>query len=129
MAPLENIPDKKKDWHPGSDEQVLDLVHPSLFPLVYGHSRILPRSAVGIQDCLEACGRGEIIPIPSDEEVKDPRRLATRYRFMDDGNNPKAWSKKYQWLPSEFQIPPDGDDVRYVAYLTGLIISHTVSQH
>ena len=28
---LENVPEDEKDWHPGSNEQVLDLVHPSLF--------------------------------------------------------------------------------------------------
>lgn len=112
VVPLENVPDKKKDWHPGSDEQVLDLVHPSLFPLVYGRSRILPSRVVGIQDCLEACGEGEIVPIPSDGEIKDPQRHATRYTYMSDGNFQKAWSKKYQWLPSEFEVPPDSDDVR-----------------
>ncbi|MEU9580010.1 DUF4246 domain-containing protein [Streptomyces chilikensis] len=31
---LEEVPDAQKDWHPGSDGQVLDLVHPSLFCLV-----------------------------------------------------------------------------------------------
>ncbi|WP_190092771.1 DUF4246 domain-containing protein [Streptomyces melanogenes] len=31
---LEQVPDAEKDWHPGSDNQVLDLVHPSLFCLV-----------------------------------------------------------------------------------------------
>ncbi|MFD3992873.1 DUF4246 domain-containing protein [Streptomyces sp. NPDC058583] len=31
---LEQVPDADKDWHPGSDGQVLDLVHPSLFCLV-----------------------------------------------------------------------------------------------
>ncbi|MFF7300054.1 DUF4246 family protein [Streptomyces sp. NPDC008265] len=31
---LEEVPDAEKDWHPGSDGQVLDLVHPSLFCLV-----------------------------------------------------------------------------------------------
>eukprot|EP00892_Ulva_mutabilis_P004379 jgi/Ulvmu1/2312/UM013_0160.1 len=36
LKPLEDVPDGQKDWHPGSDQQVLDLVHPSLFPLVYG---------------------------------------------------------------------------------------------
>jgi len=30
------IPKGLKDWHPGSEEQVWDLVHPSLFPLIYG---------------------------------------------------------------------------------------------
>ncbi|MFF0741300.1 DUF4246 domain-containing protein [Streptomyces sp. NPDC004111] len=35
---LEEVPEDEKDWHPGSDGQVLDLVHPSLFCLVNGVS-------------------------------------------------------------------------------------------
>ncbi|MCY0936831.1 DUF4246 domain-containing protein [Streptomyces sp. H34-S4] len=31
---LEQVPETERDWHPGSDGQVLDLVHPSLFCLV-----------------------------------------------------------------------------------------------
>lgn len=31
---LEEVPEDEKDWHPGSEGQVLDLVHPSLFCLV-----------------------------------------------------------------------------------------------
>ncbi|MFI8191656.1 DUF4246 domain-containing protein [Streptomyces sp. NPDC085946] len=31
---LEQVPEEEQDWHPGSDGQVLDLVHPSLFCLV-----------------------------------------------------------------------------------------------
>ncbi|GAA5848984.1 hypothetical protein JCM8547_006404 [Rhodosporidiobolus lusitaniae] len=31
-----NPPFEEPDWHPGSNEQVLDLLHPSLFPLRYG---------------------------------------------------------------------------------------------
>ncbi|MFF8934550.1 DUF4246 domain-containing protein [Streptomyces paradoxus] len=31
---LEEVPEEDVDWHPGSDGQVLDLVHPSLFCLV-----------------------------------------------------------------------------------------------
>ncbi|WP_460807529.1 DUF4246 domain-containing protein [Micromonospora zhanjiangensis] len=36
---LEEVPEAERDWHPGSDEQVLDLVHPSLFCLVRQVSR------------------------------------------------------------------------------------------
>ncbi len=36
---LEDVPDAERDWHPGSDGQVLDLIHPSLFCLVRGVSR------------------------------------------------------------------------------------------
>ena len=35
---LERIPEAEQDWHPGSEGQVLDLVHPSLFCLVRGVS-------------------------------------------------------------------------------------------
>lgn len=31
---LEEVPEAERDWHPGSDGQVLDLVHPSLYCLV-----------------------------------------------------------------------------------------------
>ncbi|WP_345528892.1 DUF4246 domain-containing protein [Streptomyces showdoensis] len=31
---LEEVPEEERDWHPGSEGQVLDLVHPSLFCLV-----------------------------------------------------------------------------------------------
>ena len=32
---LEQVGEAHKDWHPGSDGKVLDLVHPSLFSLIY----------------------------------------------------------------------------------------------
>nr|WP_307613641.1 DUF4246 domain-containing protein [Nocardia caishijiensis] len=35
---LEDVPSTELDWHPGSDEQVLDLVHPSMYCLVRGVS-------------------------------------------------------------------------------------------
>jgi len=47
------------DWHPKSNGQVLDLVHPSLFPLVYGRSRILEDGAeMTLDNCLSFCGQG-----------------------------------------------------------------------
>ena len=48
VKPLEDIHHSRRDWHPGSNETVLDLVHPSLFPLVYGQSRILPDAATSL---------------------------------------------------------------------------------
>ncbi|MEV6769012.1 DUF4246 domain-containing protein [Nocardia sp. NPDC051030] len=36
---VEEVPEAEWDWHPGADEQVLDLVHPSLFCFVRGVSR------------------------------------------------------------------------------------------
>jgi len=35
VSKLEDVPEADKDWHPNSNDLVLDLVHPSLYPLVY----------------------------------------------------------------------------------------------
>ena len=39
---LEDVPEANKDWHPNSDDLVLDLVHPSLYPLVYRLTIVAP---------------------------------------------------------------------------------------
>lgn len=94
IYPLENDPDREKDWHPGSEGQVLDLVHPSLYPLVYGQTRVLANETIGLDDCMKRCGDGDVILAPSKEAE----------------NN--AWSQKFQWLPSEFELPKGVDDVK-----------------
>ncbi|KAF8601416.1 hypothetical protein BDV93DRAFT_545903, partial [Ceratobasidium sp. AG-I] len=59
VSKLENVPDSEKDWHPRSNEQVLDLVHPSLYPVVYGRTLAYPDGPNG-QDLPEPV----IVPIP-----------------------------------------------------------------
>ncbi|GAO13647.1 hypothetical protein UVI_02017540 [Ustilaginoidea virens] len=93
---LEEVPDDEKDWHPGSDRKVLDLVHPSLYPLTYGRSRILPAKEINAQDCLDHAGSGEIIPRP---DAGDLQRWG----------NEEAFSCNYQWLPSNVAIGQEGD--------------------
>jgi hypothetical protein len=95
VIPLEDIPVREKDWHPGSDEKVLDLVHPSLFPLVYGRSRILPDSLVGLDDCIRRCGEGMTVPVPSDEDANQQEE-------------PGSYSKKFQWLPCDVDVSGNG---------------------
>ena len=64
------IPEKSKDWHPGSDQKVWDLVHPSLFPLVYGRTRILSEGeTTTLEDCIQRCGQGKVTVIPTTEET------------------------------------------------------------
>jgi Protein of unknown function (DUF4246) len=66
IAPLELVPDSQKDWHPGSDEQVLDLVHPSLFPLIYGVTRRLREPMPpGLNSWKQYVGLGDTVPVPS----------------------------------------------------------------
>ena len=69
VFPLEDVPEKDKDWHPGSHGKVLDLVHPSIYPLVYGQSKILPSETCGVEDCLSWIGKGQTVPKIEDEGV------------------------------------------------------------
>ena len=98
--PLEEIPPQLKDWHPGSDGKVLDLVHPSLFPLIYGRSKILPYGKVGLLDCLQRSGEGVTVPVSIQEDIflGQPNRY---YNYDVDVLPQNAWSYNYQWLPCD----------------------------
>jgi hypothetical protein len=107
-APLENVPDVYYDWHPGSDYIVLDLVHPSLFPVVYGRTRILKDSLVGLEDCVQRCGEGETLKVPPSEEAQ-----LGKYRSWGglSGNILQdEFSRKFQWLPCEVRF--EGNKVK-----------------
>jgi hypothetical protein len=78
VLPLENISDGEKDWHPRTDNQVLNLVHPSLYPIVY--------------DCTLS---------------KDPQ-TGERKALQPPGLDKYSISQEFQWLPSDFRIAEDG---------------------
>ncbi|RXW11956.1 hypothetical protein EST38_g13899 [Candolleomyces aberdarensis] len=105
---LEDVPASQKDWHPGSDGKVLDLVHPSLFPLVYGKSKVLPVGSrvTTLEDCIKRCGEGDVLT------------AQTSNRLPDD--NP--WSDKFQWLPCEVDI--SGEKPRILTYVNNLHPEH-----
>lgn len=90
-ALFENVADEDKDWHPGSKDQVLDLVHPSLWPLIYGRSRILLNKTITVDNCLDHCGMGEVAPVLAPEEAE---------KENTEGN----YSGKFQWLPCDVSI-------------------------
>lgn len=102
VALLENIPDDQKDYHPGTDQKVLDLVHPSLFPLVYGRSRILHDKSIGLEDCLGTTGQGEILRVPEDAGG--------------------LYSRKFQWLPCDVELSStEGEpECRITSYINNL---------
>ncbi|KAH7068434.1 hypothetical protein BKA63DRAFT_536755 [Paraphoma chrysanthemicola] len=99
------------DWHPNSDDMVQDLVHPSMYPLVYGRTRVFSEECVGIND---AVGRwaGKGIVIPKDEVARNAR---PRY----DELPPEYWSETYQWLPANVAFQDDGS-VRFTSYINNL---------
>ncbi|KAJ3404063.1 hypothetical protein CcCBS67573_g04614 [Chytriomyces confervae] len=102
-AQLEQESLQKKKWHEGSNEQVLDLVHPSDYPLVYGSSkqRRNPLSPLGLNT------------------IKPPEgmRSSARQRF---GASPDDVSQKFQWLPSEFKVDAETGKVTIRSYINNL---------
>ncbi|BGP63401.1 hypothetical protein NBRC10512_000259 [Rhodotorula toruloides] len=85
-----NPPFGEPDWHPRSNEHVLDLVHPSLFPLVYGKSLVL-----------EADGKG------------------TKTAEAPSKGHWDHLSEKYAWLPSDFDVDVEGN-VTILSYINNL---------
>ncbi|OGM51382.1 hypothetical protein ABOM_000381 [Aspergillus bombycis] len=106
---LEDVPGHLKDWHPGSDEKVLDLLHPSLFPLIYGRSRALPYGTVPLDDCARFTGEGEVV----DPEYDGHQKLSQR----SEGSLPE-WGS-FQWLPSNVEFDKDGIP-KIVSYINNL---------
>ena len=81
MAPLEAVPDSEKDCHSGSDGLVLNLVHPALYPVVYGRTM----------------GK---LPGSDTAAILGPPAI--------EGANPRFVSKHFQFLPSDFSVDDDG---------------------
>ncbi|CAN8101818.1 unnamed protein product [Discula destructiva] len=106
LQPLLDQPDEKKDWHPNSQGQVLDLVHPSLFPLVFGQTQVLMD--------------GGKVPLNADS--------ASSFEGAKVAPQPPARhlsSNKFQWLPSEVAFVEDADtDVQITSYINNLHPKH-----
>lgn len=107
---LEDVPEAQKDWHPGSNKQVLDLVHPSLFPVVYGKTRVLNEGEADITPAnlhpsLDTCHKCPVFNFKTDLNKND----------VDD----YAISLKYQWLPTPFAVDESGS-VSVASYINNL---------
>ena len=102
VVSIEDVPVRYQDFHPGSDEKVIDLVHPSLFPLVYGRSRILPESLLNLDDCIKRCGEGTRLATPSENEATLDRKSEYDRRWVEDSMKP--YSLKFQWLPCNVEL-------------------------
>lgn len=115
-APLENLLDK--DWHPGSDEKVVDLVHPSLFPLVYGRSRALPSGRVCLKGCEDFIGKGELVAKADESE----HLINEQFRWeglWDDRKRNNYWSRDFQWLPCEVAFL-ENNEIEITSYINNL---------
>lgn len=99
ISPLEQVPTRHRDWYPDSKGWILNLVDPSLFPLVYGQSRILTDKLTTLDDFVEKCGEGFVIPVPLDDDD-------------DDEREPCPFSKKFQWLPCDVNVSDEHGNPR-----------------
>jgi len=96
-----NIPDRLRDWHPGSDEKVWDLVHPSLYPLVYGQTKVLRNwEMTMLDDCIKRSGEGVPADIPPTDQTFEHAPIG-HWSFL---RSDPPYSAKFQWLPCEVDI-------------------------
>ena len=106
---LEDVPELEKDWHPRSKGQVLDLVHPSLFPLVYGKTLVLHSGKVPMEDAVLYCGKGGHVPKPMPTQLKHE---AADFELV-------LYSDRFQWLPCQVDLLDDGS-VKITSYINNL---------
>ncbi|KAL4884947.1 hypothetical protein BJY04DRAFT_214830 [Aspergillus karnatakaensis] len=105
VIPLEDVPEEQRDYHPGSDGKVVDLVHPSLFPLVFGRTRVIPDRVLALDDALKNTEECEVLPVPDDSDcppVKSTGGWGSR------SLHPNAFSTKFQWLPCDVEYTKEG---------------------
>lgn len=119
IRPLEDIPAGRKDWQPNSDEQVFNLVHPSLWPLIYGRTKVLTDRVIGVEDCLAHCGMGTVLPKPLQTEL-ETCRIGKTFRRNDDDTRIVALSKKFQWLPCDVCLDSATGNARIASYINNL---------
>ncbi|CAI5503202.1 unnamed protein product [Closterium sp. Naga37s-1] len=115
ITKLESVPEDQIDYHPGSNQQVIDLIHPSLHCLVFGRSRV-------IQD-----PPNDLQILPWDELVSSLGEVArpmppgqpTRPVCYPTGNH-SYLSEKFQWLPAEVDVAADGQSAKFRSYINNL---------
>jgi hypothetical protein len=102
------------NWHPNSDGKVQNLVHPSLFPLVYNRTRALQDDLVGVEDAIgQWLEKGEVL-------VGEKPSIPDRFSHGVGGEVPSDfWSVNFQWLPSNVAFREDGT-VRFTSYINNL---------
>jgi hypothetical protein len=98
------------DFHPGSNDTVVDIVHPSLYPAVAGLSRVRSRPTCSLmKSYFQDLGS---LGLPT-------------LSFKENRSKEYGWSKEYCWLPAEFHVNKSGG-VTVNSYINNL---HPVLHH
>ncbi|KAJ2024291.1 hypothetical protein GGI06_001051 [Coemansia sp. S85] len=108
---LGSVPDKQKDWHPEIRSRILNLIDPSLYPLVYGHSWLHRKPIASPQAALNLDTLGEQ-PGSLDEWRRALNSTGDdqpeHYLPVVDETEALYASGKFSWLPSEFCMDNSG---------------------
>nr|XP_036574484.1 uncharacterized protein CTRU02_15579 [Colletotrichum truncatum]KAF6780922.1 hypothetical protein CTRU02_15579 [Colletotrichum truncatum] len=96
-----------------SANTAIQLIDPTLYPLIYGRSRVLPDKEIGLDDCLRHMSKGNTVPMPDD---------TSRTEDCDDAPY-RVWSGKSQWLPCNVEFP-DGKNAKINSYINNLHLRH-----
>ncbi|KAJ2261632.1 hypothetical protein GGI01_002145 [Coemansia sp. RSA 376] len=110
-AILEGVPDNQKDWYPNDQSCVLNLIDPSLFPLIYSRSKLCRQPGMSPQAALS---RKELGAFPGSLEGWHKALNVTEDGesdyFLPTGHG-RWWpgaTNKFSWLPSEFCVDDNG---------------------
>ncbi|KAJ2686757.1 hypothetical protein IWW39_003397 [Coemansia spiralis] len=119
---LGSVPDKQKDWHPEIRSRALNLIDPSLYPLVYGHSWLHRKPIASPQAALNLDTLGER-PGSLDEWRQALNGTGDdqpeHYLPVVDEMKASYASGKFSWLPSEFRVD-DSRAVMIESYINNL---------
>ncbi|KAH6880363.1 hypothetical protein B0T10DRAFT_519294 [Thelonectria olida] len=118
VTALEHVPEPRQDWKPGSDGKVLNLIDPSLWPLVYGSSKISSDKRIPLHSCIDYSGMGAIIPEPVKPRLEDPELRPQYFDPDDDPDEFRAISTRFQWLPCDVNLT--GGRPRIESYINSL---------
>jgi len=118
------------DWHPGSNQQVLDMVHPSLYPLVVGATRVT-QHPFALVDALDMFGAGDVCTTavlqPNPAAVSSSSSSSSSTASVSTVTPPPhlpflpyTTSERYLWLPTDAHVDAQTNRVTFGSYINNL---------
>ncbi|KAG8949550.1 hypothetical protein FRC04_008483 [Tulasnella sp. 424] len=104
VKPLEDVPEEQKDWRPQSNNQILDLVDPSLYCGVYGRTLTARLH--------KDCGDGGSTKVGQLKHKSNAAHVWERAEW--------ALSKRFTWIPTDFNIAKGGRSAKAVSYINNI---------
>ncbi|PTB75248.1 hypothetical protein M440DRAFT_1439803 [Trichoderma longibrachiatum ATCC 18648] len=108
------------DWHPGTNDMVQNLVHPSMYPFVFGRSGFIFEEEVDRENAFASVGKGSIVPEITRLPDYGSRFLNVAWQPNSIGVVPSEYrSSQYQWLPTNVTFREDGT-AKLTSYVNNL---------